>query len=431
MVMKKAKIALFSGLTALLLCGFMILSCSQDSVFYYISREEAPKDPRIKGSPTNIIVIDNTVFAGSRMGNEIHYYRDGAWKSIKIEGESRLVELAAAGCYLYALFVKENSINSNDPVSTEIKRINKDSITSNWDVINKVAPADGYFIESICGAGNEIFAGGRSTGNVHAFLHIRHDPENPDIDRKLKVVKDNFKVPALLNGAAIDKSGNVFLATGAGIYKIDNTDMTDSNSIGAALAGAKPVEGTFEETDDNVVYDNMVGILAVTDNNNEVTITAVSRDKSGYGYIHIYDSGQGKFLDHKTNERLSGAMCVWKQHDSVDNAWKPVLLLLGVSDFGTEHGYREMVLDNGKPTGSGIKSPDKEEDNSIPCSIKEKSKYAASIGKYPIMAILQLPETVKDYEKNAGGDRTIFAATSTKGLWSYKLRDDWGWNAED
>jgi hypothetical protein len=440
MFMKKAKPTVFSGLIALLLCGFMILSCSQDSVFYYISREEAPTNPRINGSPTNIIVIDDTVFVGSRMGKKIHYYRGDVWYEKNTEGS--LIELAAAGEYLYALF---NEGNSFSPNSTVIKRIAKNEIGSgSWQNIVKDPHAGNYTIESLYGTnpygtGNDIFAGGVA-GNSYVILHIKH---NSPAAAELKVIKElvmddsgpyvsGIGQNALLNGAAIDGSGNVFLATGAGIYKIDVDKMSSSDSIADALAGAKPVEGTFKVvTDTNIIVgDNMVGILAVKDNSNSFTITAVSRKPDGYGSIHIYDSEQGKFIDHETNERLSGAMCVWKQFDSVDNAWKPTLLLLGVSDFKTEHGYRELVLVDGKPTVSSIiKKPD---NDTLPRSIKDKTKYAANIGKYSIRAILQLPESVKAYEDNTEWEPTIFASTYTKGLWSYKSRGgEWGWNAEE
>jgi hypothetical protein len=122
-------------------------------------------------------------------------------------------------------------------------------------------------------------------------------------------------------------------------------------------------------------------------------------------------------------------MSVWLDRN---NQWKPALLLLGIRGRGTSlnHGYREMVLDNGKPTFI-IKSPG----DDSPTSVVNKAKYDASIGTHPVESIIQLPDAnmggplyYRDFTDDPGWVPPIFSSLAKNGLWSYRKGE---WNAED
>ena len=428
-----------------LIAGILFFSCAQDSIFYLISTEEKPITALIDGSPTNIIVLGDKVFAGSRMGKSIYCYSNGIWKEdlITLNADSKtynLIELATDNEYLYALVMDGNSITN-----TEILRISKNDIYGNWTKLVKPAPAESaasYSMDTMFGAGGKIFVGGKA-GNEGAILYIGSDGIITAVktsDLTLQIT-DTIISPATFGGVAVDGSGDYYLAAGNGVYRIPAAEMATGETIKTALA-AVPMSNTEER--------NFVGLQAIPDNLGGVTVVAISRDKFGYGYIHILQyNDTGAFFDVPTDSvkvksgatevsvGLSGAMGVWRKYDG--NEWKSSLLLLGVSSIDTTHGYVELVLDAyGKPaSGSKIKSPDEREEAGFiaPNSMHEPDKYQQNIGKHAIMAILQLPDTVVDYSRrtlNENWQPPLFASTSSNGLWSYRERaGQWSWNAEN
>jgi len=93
------------------------------------------------------------------------------------------------------------------------------------------------------------------------------------------------------------------------------------------------------------------------------------------------------------------------------------LLLAGIEKgtTGLVYGYREIALTSGAlPTTK----PDlREPGTSTPSTLAATAKYAASMGKQPVMYLFQA----------TGAVRTLFASTKTNGLWSYRSE----WNAEN
>jgi hypothetical protein len=389
--MLKLKIAVL-----VVLCGFIILSCAQDSIFFYISNEPEPKDPIVAGSVTNIVVAHNRAYAGTRMSKKIYHFTEAdKWKSVKIQGGS-LGDLASDGTDLYVLHYP----GGNPLKSSFVKKY--DPVTNAEQPWTDILSETGSSIQTLYGAGGFIFAGAQNTSNRTSYAILKYNPNDPTIPNPgfVQLVSNT----SLLSGATeITKDGDIFLSTaGSGVYEYDRTTV-------------KP---------EVVISGYITGIIATGE-----VITAVS---SG-GTVFRYDPSQAEPLSSFSKSvNFTGAMAVWNQYnpDSTPE-WKPALLLLGVRGSSYSHGYRELVLENEKPTDA-FYTPG----THTVTSVKSKSKYDASIGKHPVQFILQLPKDVfannvyRDPADpdNEGWEPLIFASTSRNGLWSYR---NGTWNAED
>jgi hypothetical protein len=371
-----------------------LFSCSQDSIFYDISNEPEPKDPLIDGSPTNIVAVKNKIYAGTRFGNKIFCYANNngtlGWNTINLPS-GYLGQLATDGEDLYALIFQ-----NRDPLnSSEIRKYN---ISSNsWGTRYSLSS---YSIQTIFGAGKRIFAGGQSGANRQDFAIIFFN----NATNSLNIIKYGT---SLLRGAAQDASGAVYLATaGSGMF-IFNISKENSDEISYSTT---PVTGTEKA--------NLNGIINVGGN-----IVAVGADGN------VYSNIGGSFNNFNAGVNFTGAMSVWLDRN---NQFKPSLLLMGIRGKGSSltHGYREMILDNGKPSFN-IKSPG----DDSPTSVVNKAKYAAGIGTHPIESIMQLqdvsnggPLNYSSYISDPDWEPPIFASTAINGLWAYRKGE---WNAEE
>jgi len=369
-----------------------LFSCSQDSIFFDISNEPEPKDPLIDGSPTNIVALKNRIYVGTRMNNKIYCYASNngvlGWEAITLPS-GYLGQLATDGDSLFVLIFQ-----NRDPLKSSIVR--RYNVSSNsWDMTYTMS---GYSIQTIFGTGNMIFAGGQYQNNRKNFAIIFLDKTYDS----LTVIKYGT---SLLKGVAQNASGTVYLATaGSGMF-IFNESVPE---------GEDPVSGPVSGTEKA----NLNGIMNVGG-----YIVAVGADGS------VYSDIGGKFNNVNAGVNFTGAMCVWTDRK---NQWKPSLLLLGIRGKGTSltHGYREMVLDNGKPTFN-IKAPG----DDSPTSVVNKAKYDAGIGTHPVEAIYQIPDFnsggpfyYRDFTDDPAWEPPIFAATAKNGLWSYRKGE---WNAEE
>ena len=378
-----------------LFAGLIILSCAQDSLFYNISIEPEPKDPRIPGTPTNMAVVNSRVYVGTRMSKKINYYyydpvaSRTKWGSMSSPGGS-LIDLASDGTYLFALVFPGGS-----PRRSVIKRYNFTS--ADWD--EEISSGD-YSIHSLYSAGGEIFAGGQNKSNYLKYAILHCDSDLSSFDATTETGN------ALLTGAA-EAGGDIYLATsGSGIFKFDGSDITPlvDAASGKNITGIIETGGVIVAVSDGTVYSDL--------------------------------ETPGTFTAYSSGGNFSGAMCVWKEYDGA--TWVPKLLLLGINGEGTSTnlGYRELELEDtgGKPRAAAlIKSPG----NSSPTTVIKNSKYSASIGKHPVEAILQIPDELDNgplkYDDSIADDPDwqppIFASTVKNGLWSYVYKDD-QWNAE-
>ena len=385
----KVKSLLKIALIPLLLFSLFSLSCSQDSIFFYISNEPEPQTPLIQGTPTSIVLANNEIFVGNRMGNGIFRYRiiggRTEWSRIPVRMGS-LGDIASDGTNIYALIFPDG-----DPMrSSVIRRFNP--LTNLWSADISMPL---YSIQTIFGVEGRIFAGAMFMGN-HENFAILHLNSNTNTMAALK-----FNT-SLLTGAITDDGGNVLLGTaGGGIFRYSGGTI---NTI--------PEQGT-----DN---GNIAGLIAVGN-----SVVAVSSEGTVF-----YRTMAGVFETFDARVNFTGALGLWGNRT---NQWRPTLLLLGIRGRGTSlnQGYREMVLDvNGNPTLT-IRIPG---DESL-SSVRSRPRYSASIGQLPVEAILQVPDfsrggpiNYSDFLSDPEWEPPIFAATSRSGLWSYR---DGTWNAEE
>jgi len=258
----------------LLFAGLILFSCGQDAVFYNISIEPEPKDPIIPGSPTNLVVVSNMVFAGTQQGSDIWFY-NGGWGRLSRPGGS-IGGLATDGTALYALVFP-----TGEPMqSSVIKRYHNGIWTESYS-------APGYSIQSIYGAGDKIFAGAHYRTNVAPYYSYAILYLNGGILETVKIET------SFLKGAA-EKSGiGVFLATaGSGILLFDGTAVGPSSVSGTA----------------NV---NFTGIIETGG-----IIVATSNENNGSGSIYVSNSTGTLFSPTSSSAIFTGAMCVWKQYEA-------------------------------------------------------------------------------------------------------------------
>jgi hypothetical protein len=354
------------------LAAFLFFSCDQYPIFYAISQEVEPKEPRVKGGPTAMIELDGTMYVASRFGKTIHYYdKAGAWNRIS-SPNGNIMDLAADGKYLYALYAL-----TGDPLGETKVYYRKED--ASWEPISD--GVDGA-VQTICGAGG--VNGGYIFASTAKGLFVYKTDENsfssllPDIPKENKVT-----------GAALLESTYYVAVVNKGIYTFD----------GSALSAA-PVTGTEGKP--------IVGMLAAGDK-----IVAVSRE-SGSGSGSLFYGDSSGFAEAQKSVAFSGAMTLWSANKTPASASDLLLVGIQAPSYSTVNGYREITLNNGNlataPLGLGTPG------ESGVSTVSSTDSYVSTIGLRIVTALYQ------------AADNTIFASTTTRGLWSY--RND-VWNAED
>ena len=343
----------------------VIISCNQDSIFADISVEPPPVDPLIKGSPTNIVLFDDVICVAGIGADTIHSYGSGKWTTLK--PGKQIAALAATSTHLYALVY-------SDMMDTELRCY--DGAAKTWTTINKGTAVS---MQTLFSANDHLFVGAKN-GNTWSIYY--------DNSGTLVPVIINI---AELNGAAFSAS-NYFLATGNGVYMGNNLSAFPADIIQGSAG-------------------NIKGIINVNG-----VITAVSRD----GRILRYDTGEFKIVSSTSDYHYTGAMWIWEETGGSNQ-----LLLLGVQGDGSYNkGYRELTLVGGVPPASGAPVTPGGSLSSV--KPDDKSRYDASLAKYSVYSILQVPLTVDT--PAAGKEPLIFASTALNGLFVLK---DGQWNAQD
>jgi hypothetical protein len=354
-------------------------ACDQSPIFFEISREVKPTDPRIKGNPTHIVEIGNSLYVASRRNGTIYRYYTGRWSSFSSKGGS-ILELATDGTYLYAL-------TGSDPMSsTSVSKykVSDDSAQPDdpprWE---KYLIANAGLIHTIYGAGTD-----ETNGKLFAWTN----------SKKLVVYDDDTGWHELkrgvdfLNGVAY-WDGTYYLAVTGGIYTFDGNTLSES---------------VLPNTQGNVVAVMSVGNRLVA---------LYSGD-----FLRFSDSYQSgspvNFAENNyvSSPHFSGSIGLWTDPVNPANS----LLLVGVrgGSYSTSHGYREIPLTDGSLNTNKLdfQTPGK----NSPSSVNDNDRYGSTIGIHVITALHQAQ------------DGRLFAATTKKGLWSYKERDGTPvWNAEE
>ena len=390
---------------------FIFVSCNDD-IFYRISLEIKNLEPRIKGSPSNFVIFDDSMYVASSR-RLYHYNKNDGWNVESLSDDfsnMRIIQLAAAGDYLYAFCYEDKD-------KSVTRKILRRKASEDWTEAPQIS--DGI-LQSIYSANNKLFIGVQKTGtNEHAVYVIENDALNEIIQGK-----EN----ALLVGAASNGT-TVFLCTMTGIY-------TDNGNIvrGSGVSGIWNVYSGIIALNESIVAINREGNLykvyptspcscenddpevpdCECDGNNEdcECTDCDSRNMELVARLNI---------DRNRRWLATGALAVWEKEEQF-------LLLAGrqeaayTLDTGFRNGYMELHLSNaGGIGGNTFKEPGKDS----PTSIHNDRNYESMFGRYPINHIIQVPEDIDP-------DRTLFASTQREGVWSYRVRDGNPiWNAEE
>jgi hypothetical protein len=404
----------------LILVGVLLgVSCSQDPIFYKISQETKPLEPRIKGAPTNMTVFefewvnpDNStktipmLFVAS---GRLHWYArrptDNAlgWDSGAFgipQPGGNVFGLAATGTDLYVLCFTGSSVSS-----AVVKKLGQND--KDWKKIDVDSsdPAAGYRnYQTIYADSGRVFIGSRSGSTdkgSYAILYL-------DDTGKLKSLKTEIEV---LKGVAWD-GANHFLATeGSGIFMVSEASFSGSpqNDDVKALTA---VTGTSNSVFSGIININSANIVAT--------------DSSGNLYS-VSDAGFANLRDYTSYS--TGALALWRDPNDTRADPAPKLLLAGrqgsktmTTSSGYTNGYLEIEINNGViDSTSAVHEPGRGSNTSA----SNNERYSSSLGKHPVNFIFQAPKSIDN-------KMTLFASTQTQGLWSYRERDgEPQWNAEE
>jgi hypothetical protein len=406
-----------AGIISLFFLAFFTLGgCNQDAIFHYISEEVELLEPRIKGSPTDIVPFKNYLY----VANQTSLYRYGpgtdqnpVWDTESLVQPGREIRaLAATANYLYAL------------TGGTLKRWGGG--TGEW--VQVVIDADDSearqypYLQTIHGDSQRLFVGSsngyplRDSAN-HAILYA------DETANQLKTVKTEV---SLLTGAAFDGT-NTFLSTSeTGIYAVSFT-----SGAPVVLGDGTPIA---KSDDPNNKYRTITGIITLGNN----TIVAIDREGDILAVTETSFTVRGDVGKYTT-----GALALWRGRPVPGETFEdadhpdirpPKLLLVGVQGSLSStvqtysNGYREIML-NESTGGLGTEIPvDDPGYNAVSSiAVSDREKYTTSLERLPINHFFQTPYVIDK-------TMTLFASTHNgkEGLWSYRERNgEWQWNAEE
>jgi hypothetical protein len=371
----------------------LAVSCDQDPIFAMIAREVKPREPRIKGVPTKMVLWNGTMYVG---GNSLHNYRAGAWDTNGVPPPpGKIIDLAATTSYLYAL------VNADSPALYRL-------IGSSW---NRVNFPGGNYLQTIYGATG---SDGTPVSDC-LFVGARQGPLQQDDSKNYAVFYINGSAnPAsavtgtgLLTGAAFDDTtlGSecyYFSTKGGGIYLRTGPAPAAFSPLSAP---SKDVTGLVRINDTSPFQ-----ILALCYSGDILAVTSAS-----------------KLNNNNTGFNLPGPATVWT---SPGGSQLLLVSVLTKDTLSPAYGYREIVISSGSINAGNISF--REPGNGTPgapSSMDDPNRYKDTIEPKPVNAIFQAP------------DGTLFASVQGRGtskdgadggLWSLRIRDNvLQWNAEE
>ncbi len=396
----------------------ILTACEQSPIFYNIMQEVARRNPRIEGTPSNMVIFERdgvqTMYVGS---NKLHWYAkpddpESQKEPMKYWDEDKgrvpqpggfIKELATTDTHLYALCVSGRS--------TTLKRIGNAETDLAWETI-EIAPGDaaaGYpYLQRVLSAGDKIFVG--SVNNTEALSGAVLYLDNADNTLKL-LENDTF----LLSGVVFD--GNDFYFSTSSVIREDLGAMYRIQ--GGALPGTveklAKVSGSSGETNPE--------FLAMIVLEKDSTKNVLAMDRRG----RIYTVNPSGFagLSSTMGTFTGGSLSVYLTTENAD----PILLAgyqgeWTLTTTGSSYGYREAVLEwNADGTLKSVTFS--EPGDSV---LGDYDQYYSSLGTIPVNHMFQPPNDINDY------GTVLFASTVNEGLWSFRFRDSEGkyqWNAEE
>lgn len=373
----KPSFAFFAARVSAAVAGIMaaalFASCSQSPLFFDISKEVAPKNPIIQGSPSKMVASTVTGTNHLYVANGNIWSYDGASWTRAAQPSGTVRDLAATTTpnTLYALTV--------DGTSSTTTHLWKTTDGTTWTEVSKYSGYD--FIDSIYGANDTLFVGAHPTGATDTYGIFY---ESGGV---LGSVKTGLGSGGALVGA-VRYGTNYYVATSSlGIFSGNNTTAIGSAT---AITGTEPSGYSLN------------GLIALGSQ-----VVAVGRHNTNGGYLIAGDSTTGfSTLISGNSYKFDGALAVYNTNQ---------LLLLGGTSGTYSNGYMEIVLSSGAISGSpSLQSPG----NGSPTTVGDNAKYAASLGK----------KLVNQLYQSTLSDGTLFASTNLYGLWAYRNNE---WNAQD
>lgn len=382
---------------------FTFAACN-DPVFYTISQEVAPKEPRIKGAPSNFAVYDSAMYAAA--GSRLHRYKKNAdgrsvWDREKSPG-GKIAQIASTGKTgnLYALCYSDSSSN------LVLKQFDSESVS--WKELGGKTGYDS--IRYIYAAGNKLFIGAESSSSSFAVSYVDETAIDPQAAIKaLKLVAEEDKiVTGEIIGAAFD-GAEYYICTKDGIYRTADPSV-----------GAEPIATSVS---------NFTGILSLEIGSPTSTIVVIRRSGNLHYLTETGISNSIATISSNSRFQSTGALAIWRDSKSEDDT--PKLLLAGRQDMleytitsGYTYGYMELELDsNGIKADARFREPGQNSVSSI--TDGDNGRYKSTIGTRPVNHIFQAP-------KEIDANMTLFASTQKDGVWSYRQRSSGlQWNAEE
>ena len=368
-----------------------ILSCDQAPLFYNISVQVEPRDPIVGGTPTRMVVIDDTLFVGSVNSSRIHFFSKGSWNSVRTPGNHSLVALGATSTHLGVLVRTGSSLNSTVLYIYDLTSFNGSSM----GVPAQIGIPSGYSAQSIFGAGTTFYIGVMHTNSNIEFYSVYSILQSAGNGTSLTtMVREGVTTQVgdrqrsdigMLSGAAV-VSGATYLSAGGHVFP--------STGPAASING---IPDTITVT----------GLISTG-----TTLIAVARDgNNGRMYTR---TGAGDFEHHLNGPVFTGGLGI----KLAANGSTPEALLIGVRGSGmNDHGYRELLINTGGTLESSLRNPSTTD-----------AVHRGSIGVRPVLDIMQIPHGVLGQQAADWTGNILFAGTSLNGLMSNRRGD---WNAED
>jgi len=417
----------FSVITLL---GLAVVSCNQDDIFSKIASETAPREPRIKGAPTNIVVFereipdrDDPVPIMYVASGRLHWYAKATdsdtskWdlKEYTLpQPKGNVIALAVTKEQaphrqrLYALCRNSNSINAT------VQYI--ESNGSEWQTVS-LGATDYPVIQSIYAdpASNRLFAGAsKNSLATYGILYL------DTTSTSLKLLKGDTSI---FSGAVYRESEDIhYLSTRGGIFQISDADLAQNKIDSLETL----IENTAVEEKDKKNDRMFMGMIKLEDN----TIIAIERNGGALHEIQMgsftrMQNADGKWI--KIDKYATGAMTLWENLER-NNLKKLVVGIQGglFSTTTSSHTYGYVEFDLTDAAGVFDKNLTRHDAGKLQ-TVDDNDRYTANMGTLPINHLFQTPE-------NIDSNRTFFASTQTVGLWSYRDRPKnggWQWNAEE
>ena len=401
--------------TTVLFVLALVLSCSQDPIFFTIKEEPIPVKPRITGSPTNMVLFTRgSVTLMYVASGNLHWYAGTDWDSQEYgipQPGDKVIGLAATSEYLYALCIIDTGI------TTVLRRLGK---TGGWQNV-PIADSSYTLIQSIytvtAGSTQMLFAGAmNNSGRDFGVLYLDDASDNP----VLKLI-NGLSDTLMLSGAASRNEGSgtvYFLSTkGRGVYAISETELT-------AGMPARQLGETENQMFMGMIQLDYNGPIILIERNGGAFFEARE-----YGLRQLKYSN-GTAVSGATSKYATGALGVWT---NINNKSQKILiagiqggLFSSTTSTSYSHGYVEIELDssyNRDAEGWLVLYNTRSINPDITVG-GNTDRYTATIGKHPVNHFFQTPESIDS-------NMTFFASTQTAGLWSYRDRKGGPqWNAE-